>query len=159
MLATVRLRHNPMTRALIILCVFLLTIRCSPSSAQDYKEAANSAYRVGVLNGTIERMNRTLGTTAASSLASRRDYEQRRLRQVAFVEGALKQQKIDSTTVSKLMSVGEVDAGLCWDGLEKCPLELTKRIENSADPDVSERQFQSCNSFVEPTCTRTNACT
>jgi hypothetical protein len=126
----------------------LFFFQATSTRADDYKEAANAAYCVGVISRSIEYLK---GVDV-------RNDEQKKLQKQTFVEGATKQGKIDSITASKLISAGYADANLCLEKRTKCFVEAAKRKNDKVDPRLSDEQLKDCKQSAEQICELTYKC-
>jgi len=80
-------------------------------------------------------------------------------RLVAIVNGAVKQQKIDSDTVNSLISVGHQDADLCWTSTDKCSSDAAQRAEDkSFDIDKNQTMLNNCQFPTDAVCKRVEKC-
>lgn len=122
------------------------------ASGDDYKEATDAAYCVGAIQRNIELTKKDF-----RSLDVRSD-EQSLARQLAFLQGAIKQKKIDDGTAGKLTAVGRADAQLCWKISAKCLNEATKRLDEGVDQDRSDRMLKNCERSGEAVCKRVGSC-
>ncbi len=131
---------------------FALASLVTAAVSDEYKELTDSAYCAGVLRREIDL------TKAMGENLDVRDKEQLLARKIAFLQGALRQQKIDTEISNKFVVIGEVDAQLCWDIVKKCFTEASKRAEKNVDLDSSQRMLENCSRPAEAACTRTEAC-
>jgi hypothetical protein len=120
--------------------------------SDEYKDLTSAAYCAGVLSREIDLTKKMGGNPDT------RDKEQLLAQKIAFLEGALRLQKIDTSTTNKLVEIGHADAQSCWNVIEKCTIEATKRAEQNMDVDLSKRLLDNCTRSVEAVCTRTEAC-
>jgi|GEM_PF-6302147 len=132
----------------IIILGVLFFPQVTSTRADDYKEAADAAYCVGVISRSIEYLN---GVDV-------HDDEQKKIHKQALVEGATKQGKIDTITVSKLTDVGYADANLCFEKRTKCFVEAAKRKKDKVDPRLSDEQLNECKQSAELICKPTYKC-
>ena len=118
----------------------------------DYKEVTDTAYCAGALKRNavlVKKMSGRSGTTGD---------EQHLALKIAFLQGALKQNKIDIETANRLISIGEADAQLCWDTLANCSAEAARRSRQNVDLGLSKQMLENCNRPAESVCKRIEAC-
>jgi hypothetical protein len=121
--------------------------------ADEYKELTDAAYCAGVIVQYIDLAKRDFGAVADS-----RADQQLLARKTTFIEGAIKQNKIDIETTNRFVAIGQADARLCWETLKKCVAEATQRAEKKVDIDVSINMQRNCERAGEAVCTRINTC-
>jgi hypothetical protein len=126
----------------------LFISQATSTRADDNKEAADAAYCVGVISRSIEYLK---GVDVSAD-------EQKKFWKQNLVEDATKEGKIDSITVSKLISAGYADANLCLEKRTKCFLEAAKRKEDKVDPRLSGEQLNDCKQSAELICSPTYKC-
>lgn len=138
------------------ICIILVIAVASYASsvrADGYKNASDAAYCVGVYQGDIEEWKTMY--SAQSQLAARiRDWGEKKFRKESFVEGAIKQEKIDAVTASKMRSVGLVDSNLCSQNIRKCMKEWSEREEKQVDLELNNIQLENCKKETESVCER-----
>jgi hypothetical protein len=135
------------------LAVALVLFTSAAAKAGDYKAAADAAYCAGAIQRTIELTKKTFG----DALDMRSDEQSYALR-LAFVEGALKQGKIDRETADKLLAIGHSDAQFCWDTAAKCSREWAKRDEQNMERERSQAMMETCERPAQSACKRTKGC-
>ena len=125
--------------------IIAISIATSADS-DDYKHITDAAYCSGVVSRNIDLMKRDLGAVAPGD-------PQNLLRFHAIVQGALKLNKIDASTTTRLILVGQQDAELCWDTSMRC---MNEGLQNkTADPN---KTLANCMLQSEHVCKRIVSC-
>jgi hypothetical protein len=127
----------------------VLAVQSTAVLGDDYKDATEAAYCVGVYQNDIEFWKRT-----ASMSTDARDAELKQFRRQAFVEGAIKRGIIDEVTVSKMKAVGYADANSCLQQQERCAQQLYERTQQKMDDEQNNKIFENCNKLAGPVCDR-----
>jgi hypothetical protein len=135
------------------LAISLAICGSSLAYADSYREATEHAYCVGVYQSDIETTKSGAFGNTPRALDTY-DLELKRFRAQAFVEGAIKQQQIDSATASKMQSVGYADGNLCWQENFRCIHESAERWKTSDDRELNRKQFEHCNDGAQVICKR-----
>jgi hypothetical protein len=84
----------------------VIAIQSTVVLADDYKEATEAAYCIGVYQSDVEGETRMYRDPKN---ADTHNTEMKQFRKQAFVEGAIKRRIIDEVTVSKMKDVGYAD--------------------------------------------------
>lgn len=140
-------------RISIIVIGFAVASYASSVRADDYKDATDAAYCVGVYQSEIE-ITKEVYSKIAIDDGRLHDTEQKKFRKEAFVGGAIKQGKIDDVTASKMKSVGYADANLCVRINEKCDQEWFARSQQKIEAGLNENQQKNCKVQAEAVCER-----
>jgi len=98
----------------------LVALYTSSVRADDYRDATDAAYCIGVLQANIDIWKGWSPDVQSKIAATMRYAEQKKFRKEAFVEGAIKQAKLDGATASKMTSVGLADANLYVQSVRDC---------------------------------------
>ena len=125
----------------------------SSISADEYKDATDAAYCIGVFESDIDYW-KSLDALSVRSASDIRDAKQKKIRKEAFVEGAIKQGKIDLDTATKMKSVGNADASLCGQKINKCMDEYGERSRKKVDDALNNAEYESCKKDAKPICER-----
>ena len=140
-------------RRVVVLAAATLIFHPNATFSNEYKELTETAYCIGVLSRNIDLIKKEFGNVPGTQAD-----QQNLARKIAFLEGAMKQRKIDIETANKLASIGHEDAQLCWDTSKKCGHEAVKRSEQKVDLDLSERMQRNCERPAVAACKRTDPC-
>ena len=116
----------------------------------DYKEATEAAYCVGVHQSDIEFWKKT----DPKSTTDIRDAELKQFKKQAFVEGAIRRRIIDGATVSKMKAVGYADANSCTQQQERCTQQWHERSQQKMDDELNNKMMENCNKLADPVCER-----
>src|SRR6266487_1425320 len=101
-------RRPPMNKWAVIV---VIALQSTAALGDDYKEATEAAYCIGVYQSDIEGLRRM---EKDPKNADTHDVEMTQFRKQAFVEGAIKRGIIDVGTASKMKAVGYADGKSCW---------------------------------------------
>ena len=137
-----------------IICSIMLTSTINARS-DEYMTLTDTAYCVGVVGDAVQQFRKMLG--ANDPLLLNAQFNLNRL--VAIVNGAVKQQKIDSDSVNSLIRVGHQDADLCETSTDKCSSDAAKRAEDK-DFDLHKNEVMQNNCLfpTEAVCKRVEKC-
>jgi hypothetical protein len=130
---------------------FLIVLQSTPVLGDDYKEATDAAYCIGVYQSDIEGVRRMYRDPKN---ADTHDVEMNQLRKKAFVEGAIKRRIIDEVTASKMRDIGYADGNSCWQQQERCTHQWYERSQQKVDDELNNRRLENCNRLAEPICDR-----
>jgi hypothetical protein len=133
-------------------CV-VLAIQSTAVLGDDYKEATEAAYCVGVHQSDIEGVRRM---HTDPKKADTRDEERKQFRKQAFVEGAIKRGIIDEVTASKMRAVGYADGNSCWEQSRRCTQQWHERSQQKMDDERNNKIMENCSKLAEPVCERAN---
>ena len=129
----------------------VLAVQSTAVLGDDYKEATEAAYCIGVYQSDIEGERRRY---IDPKNANTHDTEMRQFKKQAFVEGAIKRRIIDEVTVSKMKAVGYADGNSCWQQMERCTKQWHERSEQKMDDERNNRMLENCNKLAESVCER-----
>ena len=90
-----------------ILLGFLVAAYGTSTHADEYKDTTDAAYCIGVYQSDLE--NWKDGVQSRFTAGKIADVGQKLFRKQAFVEGAVKQGRLDAGTASKMSTVGYAD--------------------------------------------------
>jgi hypothetical protein len=130
---------------------FAIAVQSTAVFGDDYKEATEAAYCIGVYQSDIEGLRRMYKDPKNADM---HDAEMKQFRKRAFVEGAINRGIIDGITASKMRNVGYVDGNSCWQRQERCTNEWYRRTQQKVDDELNSRQLENCNKLAEPVCER-----
>jgi hypothetical protein len=140
-------RYKP--KLVAALAILLMSSYSRAASADEYKEATEQAYCVGVHQAGIVVIKKRFGESQST-----RDSELKKFRAQAYVDGAIRQHIIDAATASRMMQAGYVDSELCNETLFQCAEEAGARSNRNVDPDRNERLHNACESQANSACDR-----
>jgi hypothetical protein len=123
----------------------VLAVQSTAVLGDDYKEATEAAYCVGVYQSDVEFWRRTDPKSGET-----RDAELKQSRKQTFVESAIKRGIMDRVTVSKMRAVGYADAKSCLEQSLRCTQQWSEKM----DDEQSNRMLENCRKLVEPVCER-----
>ena len=110
----------------------------------DYKEATEAAYCIGVYQSDVEFWREKDPKSPRAV-----DLEMKQFRKQAFVEGAIKQQIIDGVTVSKMRAVGYADANSCLQQRGRCTQQFYEHRQQGMDDEQNNKIFENCNELAD----------
>lgn len=120
--------------------------------ADDYKATTDAAYCVGVYQSDVKDWKDGMQSRFTEGKIA--DVGQKLFRKQAFVEGAIKQGKIDGATASKMTSVGYADTQLCSNNQKQCCDGWSERDAKKVDNELNNKQLEYCNKQTESICNR-----
>jgi hypothetical protein len=123
----------------------VIAVQSTAVLGDDYKEATEAAYCVGVHQNDVEFWRRTDPKSVET-----RDAEMKQSGKQTFVEGAIKRRIIDRVTVSKMRAVGYADAKSCLEQSLRC----TQQWSDKMDEEQNNRVLENCRELAEPVCER-----
>jgi hypothetical protein len=138
-------------RGFIFGLALLVVLNATHASGDDYKDLTDAAYCIGSYQSDIEGIRRMY---IDAKNADTRDVERKHFRKQAFVEGGMKQGKIDEVTASRMRSVGYADGSSCWERQERCTQQWNERTQQKVDNLLNSNQLANCNSLAEFVCER-----
>jgi hypothetical protein len=145
-------------RTWIIVTGIIIGSYSSSVRADDYKDARDAAYCVGVSKNYIAYWAKlhdlSEDIVAAFLVAAIRDAEQKQARNETLIDGAIKLGKVDLVTATKMMDAGFADANLCDQKMIKCKEEYGSRVQKNVATALNIAQFANCMKGVEPVCER-----
>ena len=120
--------------------------------ADDDKDITDSAYCLGVYQGDLEELK--VVSHYNEQMAEFSEAKKKVLSKQAFVDGAIRQGKIDGDAASKAARIGYADGSSCWQKLLKCDKAADEQIDNHVDNIKMRDQLQKCQNNVQPICDR-----
>ncbi len=135
-----------------IIIGFIVVSYSTSVRADDYKDTTDAAYCVGVYQSDVKDWKD--GVQSRFTEGKIADVGQKLFRKQAFVEGAIKQGKIDGVTASKMTSVGYADTQLCSKNQKQCYDGWSERDTKKVDNELNNKQLEYCNKQTESICDR-----
>lgn len=135
------------------LAAVFAALSCSHGQAEDFTNATNAAWCLGVLNRQISSWqgdrNADLGRFILSPL------EAARLRHFTFADGYRRTGQIHAATLLAFTKMGEAAIEKCRQQIEYCGGAYPLSVEDGKAESSRWRAFERC---IQPACERTMAC-
>ena len=133
-----------------IIVLFFIVSYTASARADDYNEATEAAYCMGVYRSDLQELK--MGNRSRFRADNIVDVDQKLFRKQTLVEDAIKQGPIDGDIASKITGLGYAEAQLCSKTQKQCDDEWRERAAKKVDNEQNNKGLENCNKRIEPIC-------